>query len=302
MSRPEANSDTTAQLPMRAPQTHNLRISQVARQLSTSMASMVPVAAPWRSTFVSHIESMKQANFTLSTLHPVEPSSTGSSLSFVPRARTVIYRGMWASLPVNPKNNAELNPDAYESDLVSLTTDARMEKIPELFKSSDSDVSLQSGRGGPVEAVFWPAETQTQWRLRGHAYVIGPDIDAPEAAPIRAELEKHMRAKADASSWSWSRELTAQFGNLSPGMRGSFRNPPPGRPRSEQPGEGLGLGQKVEDLNDKIARENFRVLVIVPEEVDRVDLSDPADQKRWNYKFAGSTETVGSWTTTELWP
>jgi hypothetical protein len=243
---------------------------------------------------------MKSPNFTLSTLHPVEASSPGIT-QFVPRVRTVIYRGMWASIPVNPKNSAELNPDVYESDLISLTTDARMEKIPELFKTAESGSSAQSGRGGPVEAMFWPEETQTQWRLRGHAYVIGPDIDSPEAAPVRAALENHMRATGDTSSWNWGRELTAHFGNLSPGMRGSFRNPPPGQPRSEKPEEGLGLGQKVEDLNDKVARSNFRVLIIVPDEVDRVDLSDPKNHKRWNYKLVGS-DGVSSWKTTELWP
>ncbi|CAM1511200.1 Fc.00g087130.m01.CDS01 [Cosmosporella sp. VM-42] len=260
------------------------------------MASNSVAAAPWRSPFLSHIEKMEPPTFVLSTLHPVE-SSSSSTPSFVPRSRTVVFRGLWASLPTNPKNTAELNPDVYETDLLTITSDARMEKVSELFKSASGAVS-QSGGGGPVEATIWAVEARTQWRVRGQAYVLGPDIDSDATAPVRKAIEEHMRSRGDTDSWSWSRELTAHFGNLSPVMRGSFKNPPPGTPLSEKPGPGLELGQKVDNLDDEIARQNFRVVVIVPQEVDRVDLSDPAKATRWNYKLA----KAGIWDTTELWP
>ncbi|VTO86275.1 unnamed protein product [Fusarium graminearum] len=253
-------------------------------------ASQPTSAAPWRTEFLSHIKKMDSPTFVLSTLHHHDSSSV------TPRSRTVVYRGTWAEIPVNPKNQAPLNPPLYESDLLTITTDARMEKVPEL--SPDGKNVPQTG-GGPVEAVFWVTETQTQWRMRGHAYLLGQDIDDPSASHVRGEIEQHMRKKSDDNSipWNWGKEITAHFGNLSPGMRGSFRNPPPGTKRDEKPDAGLGLGQKVEDLDDKIARKNFRVAVIIPDEVDQVDLSDPADGKRWNYKL-----TNGSWDKTELWP
>ena len=227
---------------------------------------------------------------------------------------------MWAELPVNPKNPAELNPEGiYETDLPTITSDARMEKIPELFqtgdphsaekKSSNAGERQQSGPGGPVEAVFWASKARTQWRLRGHAFVIGPDIDSETAAPVRAALKRHMRSpqgkdessSPPSSTWSFGRELTAQFGNLSPTMRGTFRNPAPGTPLSENPQNGEGLGQKVQGVDDELARKNFRVVVIVPDEVDRVDLTDPERGRRWNYAYVGSADE-GSWKTTELWP
>lgn len=63
--------------------------------------------------------------------------------------------------------------------------------------------------------------------------------------------------------WSWEKELTAHFGNLSPGMRGSFKNPVPGSPVSIPPADkSLALGQKVEDLHDEVARKNFRLIII----------------------------------------
>ena len=265
-------------------------------------------AAPWRSAFLSHLETMDAPNFVLSTLHPIGASATlPGGPQFTPRCRTVVYRGLWASLLANPKNTAHLNPSIYETDLPTITTDDRMEKVPELFqtaKAGGSSEPPQSRRTGPIEAVFWMPEVKTQWRIRGYAVVVGPDIDSDGGEPARRALEARMRKTGDAGSsdqWSWGRELTAHFGNLSPMMRGSFRNPPPGTPVNEKPDEGYGLGQKVEDLEDEVARSHFRVVVIVPEEVDQVDLSDPARGRRWNYKFA-ETESGGSWRVSELWP
>ncbi|UPL01803.1 hypothetical protein LCI18_012737 [Fusarium solani-melongenae] len=268
------------------------RTTQILGHLKQTMSSSRPTqAAPWRSAFLTHVNELDSPTFMLSTLHH------DSSTSVTPRSRTVVFRGLWAELPANPKNKAPLNPSLYESDLLTITTDARMEKIPEL--SPDGSSPAQSGGGGPVEAVFWAVPSRTQWRLRGRAYLLGPDINDPSAAQVREILEKHMRRRDsdDSSSWDWAKEVTAHFGNLSPMMRGSFRNPAPGTPKTEKPGPGLGLGQKVEDLDDEVARKNFRVVVIVPEEVDRVDLSDPEEGKRWNYRLTGD-----SWEETELWP
>jgi pyridoxamine 5'-phosphate oxidase len=287
----QSSHDSSTHFSMR-PVTRSIqRTTQILSHLQHTMSASLPTpAAPWRSAFLSHVEKMDSPTFMLSTLHH-------NSSSVTPRSRTVVYRGNWAEIPVNPKNEAPLNPPLYESDLLTLTTDARMEKVPE-FSTGGENIP-QSGGGGPVEAVFWVVETKTQWRFRGRAYLLGQDIDDPSASHVKQEIEKHMRQKKEdgSSSWNWGKEITAHFGNLSPGMRGTFRNPPPGTKRDEKPAAGLGPGQKVEDLDDEIARKNFRVAVIVPDEVDQVDLSDPADGKRWNYRLSD-----GSWEKTELWP
>lgn len=73
-------------------------------------------------------------------------------------------------------------------------------------------------------------------------------------------------------------------------------------PRSEAPSTPeLKLNQKVEDLNDPIARENFRVLVIRPEEVERLDFSNPDDVRRTSWVFSGG-EDGWKWEEIELWP
>lgn len=62
----------------------------------------------------------------------------------------------------------------------------------------------------------------------------------------------------------------------------------------------------MEDLHDPIARENFRVVVIKPEEVEQLDISDPATARRWKYTFVveegHGAEGKGEWKTEELWP
>jgi len=150
--------------------------------------------------------------------------------------------------------------------------------------------------------------------MRGTAWVLGPDIggDGEGARAARDALRARMWTRGEGEDgWSWEREVTAQFGNLSPGMRGTFRSPPPGRPRAlPVEGDGLGLGQTVWDLQDPVARRNFRVVVIVPEEVDQVDLSDMTAPKRWLYVYRGASykstrpggEVIGEWEKIEVWP
>jgi hypothetical protein len=94
-------------------------------------------------------------------------------------------------------------------------------------------------------------------------------------------------------------------------MRGSFRNPVPGSPVSIPPKDkNLGLGQQVNDLHDAVARKNFRVIIIKPDEVEQVDLTVPDRARRWKYTFVGPNggetgargKEVGEWQVEELWP
>ena len=138
---------------------------------------------------------------------------------------------MWAELPPNKHTEAPQNPRVYETELPTFTTDARMEKVPEIFASSAGHggraQSVGSGGGGPIEAAFWIKEVMTQWRIKGEAFVVAEDIEGEgeESSGVRtvkSEVGKRMRVVMEGKEreWSWGREVTAQFGNLSPGMRG----------------------------------------------------------------------------------
>jgi hypothetical protein len=128
-----------------------------------------------------------------------------------------------------------LNEQVFESDLLTFTSDVRMAKIPELFASGrghgDESQSQGSGGGGPCEAVFWVKETMTQWRVAGRAFVLAGDVEEGEGKEessgvrtLKSEVGARMRCLTEEKKgeWSWSRELTAHFGNVSPGMRGRY--------------------------------------------------------------------------------
>ena len=95
---------------------------------------------------------------------------------------------------------------------------------------------------------------------------------------------------------------------------GTWKNPPPGTPtHGKQPDKDHELGQKISDLDDPIARSNFRVVVIKPDEVERLDLADPATARRWKFTFVvekeqngavadGEAQEKGEWKVEELWP
>lgn len=167
---------------------------------------------------MTHINSMDSPEFVFSTVNPE---------THEPRARYCIFRSLWGELPENSRNPAARNERIYESELLCFTTDRRMQKASELGAGQDGG----SGGGGACEAVFWiKGDTMVQWRVKGKAYVIGQDIDTDGGSSVRTELLQRMRVvkDGDKEKWSWGRELTGHFGNMSPGMRGSFANPPPG--------------------------------------------------------------------------
>ncbi|CAG7939039.1 unnamed protein product [Penicillium nalgiovense] len=273
-------------------------LSLSTKAVTMGTPSENPQRAPWRDILHSHLEQTPGYEFTIATIgynaqqHPV------------PRLRTCGCRGFFPELELHPQGQEAMdqqvegggNPPIFESDMLTFTTDARMDKLPQLESS-----------GHAIEAVFWLKDLMTQWRIKGTAYAIGNPSgeDAEEEKTSRTEIRKALRVKGDNNStiakWTWERAVTKYFANHSPVARGSFRNPPPGQPRSSTPSQlDLKLGQKVSDLHDPVARANFRVVVIRPEEVERLDLTDQLNGKRWNWTLIDGSN--GPWNETELWP
>lgn len=263
------------------------------------------------------------AEFVLGTVSP-----TG-----LPQVRYCIHRGFWATLPENEYNKLDKNPAIYESDCPTFTTDARMHKVYDLFATGKGKGTLEQSRsgtggGGPVEAVYWVPHTKTQWRIRGKAWILAAnDIEGGDEAQnsgtvtVKAELGRYMRQRGEdghvqqrQQQWSWRREIENNFENLSPQMRGSFKNPSPGQPISEGKDEqvGEGLGQKAGHLAEEdLARKNFRVAVITPEEVEAVDLTDPEKATRQIWTLASEaggpdapegSQSLGEWNKVDTWP
>jgi pyridoxamine 5'-phosphate oxidase len=207
-----------------------------------------------------------------------------------------------------------------------------MSKVFDIFstgkgKGSKEQSRSGTGGGGPVEAVYWVRDVMTQWRIRGKCWLVAADdveggTDAAQnsgTVSMKAEVGRYMR-RVDGKQndrdedWSYKREVANHFENLSPMMRGTFKNPSPGEPLNDNSkfGNGEKLGQTAGNLEEEeIARRNFRVAIITPEEVEAVDLSDPSASKRWIWTLAeenggqgggDSSRPVGEWNIVETWP
>jgi hypothetical protein len=117
------------------------------------------------------------------------------------------------------KEEGELNPSMYESDMLTFTTDVRMLKVDELKQF-----------GGAIEVLFWVKKLMAQWRLRGRAFIIGEDQRSSGEKHARTEISRGLRPKSNdatvSGQWEWEKEVTAYFANHSPLMRGRNINFP----------------------------------------------------------------------------
>ena len=174
--------------------------------MATTSSTSTPQPAPWKQAFLKDLDKMDSPEFVFSSLHAAPKDSP---TPYLPRARYCIFRGFWAELPENKHNEAPMNPRVFESEMPTFTSDVRMMKVPELFSSgsghADKEEQMQgSGGGGPCEAVYWIKETGTQWRLKGEAFVVGPDIEGESeqskessgvrTGELRAERKRRIRA------------------------------------------------------------------------------------------------------------
>lgn len=173
-----------------------------------------------------------------------------------------------------------------------------MEKVGQI-QPSESDT------GNEVEMVFWLKDVGSQWRIKGVAFVIGDSNGGSAEDRAREEIQRGLRVRSDdgREDWTWERQVTIYFANHTPVLRGSFKTPPPGQPKSQKPQDpSLELGEKVKDLHDPIARKNFRVVVVRPQEVERLDLSDYENPQRWTWTLVEDDTQPGRWEEVELWP
>ncbi|KAJ5832776.1 hypothetical protein N7474_001087 [Penicillium riverlandense] len=179
-----------------------------------------PSRASWRGIIDSHLSQTPDHEFTIATIGFDDQNRP------VPRVRTCGFRGFFPELTLHPSGGKDMeqqvedggNPPLYDSDMFTLTTDVRMEKLAQLELS-----------GRQVEAVFWLKDLNTQWRVKGKAYAIGNpfgETDTQEKL-ARSAVQRGLRVKDDGGAnasgmekWSWEKAVTKYFANHSPFMRG----------------------------------------------------------------------------------
>lgn len=137
------------------------------------------------------------------------------------------FRGFFPTPQLHPsaiddlkKQGDGLNPDVYESDMLSFTTDARMEKVLQIQPSPSSGSFV----GSDVELVFWLKDVANQWRIKGTALIIGNSDSSDQEEKAREEVQTGLRVRSGESGdgWTWERQVTTYFANHTPVLRGQF--------------------------------------------------------------------------------
>lgn len=189
--------------------------SPTPRATAMGVSSESPQRAPWRDLLDSQLKQTPGYEFTIATI------GYDSQQRPVPRLRTCGCRGFFPELELHPKGQEAMdqqvedggNPAVFESDMLTFTTDTRMDKLPQLESS-----------GHAIEAVFWLKDLMTQWRIKGTAFAIGnpQGESAEDERNSRQEIKKALRATedGDTSKWTWERAVTKYFANHSPVARG----------------------------------------------------------------------------------
>ncbi|RVD86636.1 uncharacterized protein DFL_004902 [Arthrobotrys flagrans] len=268
--------------------------------------------APWKQALDAHIQTLACPTFSLATA-----SQVGGLTA--PHVRTLVFRGFYAELPVNKYNPVSGNT-GFRSDLIAFTTDKRMEKFRDLGGVEGVASSSLPTVTNNVEACFWiPSDENPmigkQWRIRGRCFVLPRDLETEDRGVKQTKkwlIEKLSReGGGDGSGFDFAKEYKAHFGNLSPVLRGSFRNPLPGAPK--ELGDG-GLMPKCpigdDQLDEEVALSHFRVAVIEPTRVEYLDLEGRtktiwvpvgSDAEK-NEKLENFGKVADSWREVEVWP
>lgn len=101
---------------------------------------------------------------------------------------------------------ASRNP-AAASDTFFITSHATQQKF--------QDVALSN----QVETVFWIPAVGTQWRVRGHAVVLG----GGDSEAAQREMDRHL-TKGE-GEWTWEREVRKIYDGLDGRARAGFEEP-----------------------------------------------------------------------------
>jgi pyridoxamine 5'-phosphate oxidase len=181
-----------------------------------------------------------------------------------PAVRTVGFRGFIGEPKDDkPDKLPGGNPPA-QSSLILMSTDTLMSKVEEIEQT-----------GGVYEVCWWHSGTNQQIRFSGTAHLLrrNAKIEFPET-----QLKQYILVKGS-GEWSWEAERERMWKAHKPGLRGSFRNPPPGSPLdSAWKREKL----KVVELDGdddgpdaREAKERFSLVVLEITELEILDLDPP---------------------------
>lgn len=215
---------------------------------------------PWKKEVIDILQKnldeghKESLNFSLATIKPGPRPR--------PAVRTVVFRGfVGETQDHNPTSTLPGGNPLAESSLILVSTDALMAKVGELEQSN-----------GAFEVCWRHAGTNQQIRFNGtaHLYRKSGAVSFPEV-----HLKRYIRTDGD---WRWEKECDRLWKSHRPGMRGSFRNPPPGSPLDEEKKKKLKvveLGSDDDGPDAREAKSRFSLVILEVTELEILNLSPP---------------------------
>lgn len=209
-----------------------------------------------------------------------------------PSVRTVVYRG-FAGQPRKEDEPTGGNPIAnVESSLVICSSDRLMLKATQVLEQQN-----RGDGGNGFEVCWWHQGTQEQIRLSGRAWLYSSPTEndnVNRGFPGQRLIDQHISIPEDQKhgAWTWEGERLRQFAKHSPGLRGTFQNPHPATPLTDEKQEkvkaGITLPGSLEEAKDqdekekvKAALARFCLVVLECEEVDYLKVDPPPERKQW---------------------
>jgi pyridoxamine 5'-phosphate oxidase len=215
---------------------------------------------PWKKTVTDILQKNLDDGHKESLTFALATLKSGSKPR--PAVRTVMFRGFVGETKGDepPSQLTGGNPPA-ESSLFLVSTDALMAKVGELEQSN-----------GAFEVCWWHAGTNQQIRFSGtaHLYRINGPINFQES-----HLKRYIQADGE---WRWEKECDRLWRAHKPGIRGSFRNPPPGSPLNTEKKKKLQVVKLNGDDNGPDAREakeRFSLIILEATELEVLTLDPP---------------------------
>ncbi|PWN40991.1 hypothetical protein IE81DRAFT_331268 [Ceraceosorus guamensis] len=204
-----------------------------------------------------------------------------------PQVRYVVHRGFVNEKRADTPEGVEPALDGFACGTALLTTtDVRAPKAQQIRDSIERTGSAQA------QIAWWHDPSKLQFRITGTLHLV-PHANHPTLRPLPSEAAP---PKISGQSWDWQQERKRIFEKLSPSLLASFARPTPGsdhpqgNSRGDGPGEGEGKGdaspwplelpkptdEGITDEQEKLlekSNENFALVVLLPREVDVVDLN-----------------------------
>lgn len=209
-----------------------------------------------------------------------------------PSVRTVVYRG-FAGQPRKDDEPTGGNPISnVTSGLIICSSDRLMLKSEQILNQQRLDNNTNG-----FEVCWWHQGTEEQIRISGHAWLLTSDTSGTPGFPGSRLIADHFEFESDeqAGKWTWESERLRQFAKHSPGLRGTFQNPHPATPLTDdkkskvQAGTTLpGSLEEAKDEEEKRkveeALKRFCLVVLEPQEVDYLKVEPPPARKQWKLK------------------